>query len=537
MPNGELNIYATEFGENSLSLGGVKKVNFINATSIPSNALSIGSSTISFDKVVTISDNALQSANGATIMLPNTCTSVGAFRSANNLTVYGYRNYDSIDTLVAAHKATFINYNDLYDMTNKTVELSTTEEFYTGKAIQPQVKVTHKVNNKVIDVPASAYDVTYQNNIDMTTQAKVIVTGKAPYNGSVTKTFSILGNMADAEVNLAETEYDADGTAHEPAVKVYLYGEQLIQGVDYNVAYQNNVRAGRASVIVSSMNNLMRGSKTTYFYINSFDISDATVTLDNAIFSYDGSEKKPTPTVVLGSKTLRNGTDYTVTYQDNIKIGQGKVIVIGTGNYSGTAAVSFQIIKGDQNVYEQGETLVSSDFNYTITSENEVEFISSNVNMKEVVIPATVTAEDGTIFTVTSIGDKAFYKNSTLTNVVVPNTVTSIENNAFYGCKNLKKVKIGDGLEVVGANSFRKCTKLEEISLPKSIDEIGKGAFYGCKNLKKVNIKSDKVVDIGANAFKSASEKLTINVPNKLVKKYQRKLTSKKGFKKTMKIK
>ena len=50
---------------------------------------------------------------------------------------------------------------------------------------------------------------------------------------------------------------------------------------------------------------------------------------------------------------------------------------------------------------------------------------------------------NGQIYTVTSIGEHAFYNCSGITSVTIPTTVTTIHKGAFYGCKDLHSVNIG----------------------------------------------------------------------------------------------
>ena len=50
-----------------------------------------------------------------------------------------------------------------------------------------------------------------------------------------------------------------------------------------------------------------------------------------------------------------------------------------------------------------------------------------------IVIPETVTY-NGTTYTVTSIGNKAFHFCSDVTGVTIPNSVTSIGDYVFYYC-------------------------------------------------------------------------------------------------------
>ena len=75
------------------------------------------------------------------------------------------------------------------------------------------------------------------------------------------------------------------------------------------------------------------------------DISKCTVTLSQTSFTYDGTAKKPAVTVKNGTKTLVNGTDYTVSYSNNTNVGTAKVTVTGKGNYSGSQSFDFTIKK------------------------------------------------------------------------------------------------------------------------------------------------------------------------------------------------
>lgn len=59
---------------------------------------------------------------------------------------------------------------------------------------------------------------------------------------------------------------------------------------------------------------------------------------------YTGKGIKPSVTVKYNGKTLKKGTDYTVSYQNNKYIGKATVIITGKGKYTGTKTASFKII-------------------------------------------------------------------------------------------------------------------------------------------------------------------------------------------------
>ena len=102
--------------------------------------------------------------------------------------------------------------------------------------------------------------------------------------------------------------------------------------------------------------------------------------------------------------------------------------------------LSFHAMAYDFSYNYQGNTLY-----YNITSDNtiEVTYYSSTTDNNyvsgDVVIPSSVT-NNGTTYSVTSIGDYAFYLCIGLTSVTIPNSVTSIADYAFEGCSSLTSI-------------------------------------------------------------------------------------------------
>ena len=78
------------------------------------------------------------------------------------------------------------------------------------------------------------------------------------------------------------------------------------------------------------------------------DITLAKVTLAGSSLEFTGKTQKPSPTVTLNGKKLKNGTDYTVSYKNNKAIGKAYVIVKGKNNYTGTIKKSFNIVPQKQ---------------------------------------------------------------------------------------------------------------------------------------------------------------------------------------------
>ena len=78
---------------------------------------------------------------------------------------------------------------------------------------------------------------------------------------------------------------------------------------------------------------------------------------------------------------------------------------------------------------------------------------SSGKYFGEVVIPESVEHE-GAAYSVTSIGESAFYYCSFLTSVTIPNSVTSIGESAFYKCSRLTSVTIPNSVTSIGDHAF-----------------------------------------------------------------------------------
>ena len=77
--------------------------------------------------------------------------------------------------------------------------------------------------------------------------------------------------------------------------------------------------------------------------LSRISISKASVTLSTSTYAYNGKAKTPSVTVKIGGNTLKSGTDYTVSYSNNIKVGTAKVTITGKGNYTGSVSKTYSI--------------------------------------------------------------------------------------------------------------------------------------------------------------------------------------------------
>lgn len=199
-------------------------------------------------------------------------------------------------------------------------------------------------NNRALvrgtDYYVSSYS--YTNN-STKAAVNITLTGKGNYSGSYYAYNVVLNgtSMANCRVELSQTSYKYTGYNHTPTVKVY-NGSTLVPSTYYIVTYKNNKDIGTATVTVTGTNGYT-GSQNAYFTITGNTINTCTISLSQTKYSYDGTYKRPTVTVRDGYTTLRENTDYTLTYSNNRIAGTATVVIKGIGKYSGTVTKEFTI--------------------------------------------------------------------------------------------------------------------------------------------------------------------------------------------------
>ena len=110
--------------------------------------------------------------------------------------------------------------------------------------------------------------------------------------------------------------------------------------------------------------------------LSRISISKASVTLSTSTYAYDGKAKKPGVMVKLNGKTLKNGTDYTVSYSNNTKVGTAKVTITGKGNYTGSVSKTYSI----KNNFKKAT--ISGISNKSYTGKNITQSITVKYNGK-----------------------------------------------------------------------------------------------------------------------------------------------------------
>ena len=346
---------------------------------------------------------------------------------------------------------------------------------FDGTEHKPSVHL--KVNNKLL-TEGTDYEITYDGDLINAGTVKLTVTGIGVYTGSVETTYNIQKlSMSNASFSVAPAYYT--GSEVTPEVTVTHSGKTLVKDRDFIVTYHNNIEPSSYYnspwVGIDGIGNY-QGYVTKSFTINRADISSCTVTLSNESLTYTGSSLRPNATVKSGDKTLAAGTDFTVSYKDNVKEGTAAVTITGAGNYTGIINTTFTITaapgkddsdsgkdnpgkndsdKGNQNSStpgnnnnnNNGNTSGNNDQNNNGQNNNNTNNNNNNQNNSSnneanndtaiTPVPAVINASD---ITLTKSKKKA-------------NIITSIESDGKVSLKssNTKVVKIS-GTKVIPVN-------------------------------------------------------------------------------------
>ena len=234
----------------------------------------------------------------------------------------------------------------------------TSSYVYTGKAIRPDVIVTLSGQQlyQYFD-----YNVSYSNNVKAG-KATIKVTLNTPKYSADIAPVEVGFNIRKAHferVIFTPSSYQYDGSSHQvPSIKV-MHGEQEVNSnsqsgdLEYTIESSSGAQtnAGSYPVTVKSLERNYTGSLTAYWKIVPRELKDNSsfdFILSPGSYTYDGTAKTPAVMVIdkglkSGQQTIKEGTDYTVSYRDNVNAGQGTVVITGQGNYTGTVEKSFTI--------------------------------------------------------------------------------------------------------------------------------------------------------------------------------------------------
>ncbi|MBQ4530567.1 MAG: hypothetical protein IJA36_08185 [Lachnospiraceae bacterium] len=211
-------------------------------------------------------------------------------------------------------------------------------------------------------------------------------------NGSSFPQHIPLISMGNTTVTLSTSKFTYNGQKQCPKVKVTLAGEVLVEGLDYEVTYNNCKEPGTATVSVAGLGRYIDSVELEYTILP-VDLKTAKVTLSQSSYYYDGYAKTPEVTISVGGVVLgkwseeddyEDYSDYdedqdsytpwiSISFKNNVTPGTATVTITGSGtHYTGTVSKTFKILKQNQSIATAG--------NYNKTDKDAAFYISAYVN-------------------------------------------------------------------------------------------------------------------------------------------------------------
>lgn len=197
---------------------------------------------------------------------------------------------------------------------------------------QPHKPVISNLNDLVQD---RDYTVNYYGDFINVGKYTTDVIGIGEYNGKITYTTTITQkSIIDEEFTYIKS-MSYNGLGLKPVVTS---SNGLIEDQDFTVSYSNNINVGIGKISITGIGNY-KDTKEYTFEITAMDITNMKASLEKTTYKYTGSEITPKMYV----SELDEGTEYKVTYLDNIEVGKASAIAQGINNFTGMITLFFEI--------------------------------------------------------------------------------------------------------------------------------------------------------------------------------------------------
>lgn len=267
----------------------------------------------------------------------------------------------------------------------------------------------------IAGISNSDFIVTASNNVQPGV-ATLTITGRGTnFTGTIIKNYKIKADLSTYGTISRIDDQVYTGSQITPHVTVTCGRNVLNQGSDFTVSYMNNTNVGRATVMATATSDSYYIGTAT----GSFNISNTAVGMEitgyASTYTYTGNAISPDVVVTMNGRTLTRGTDYTVTYSNNINVGTATMTINGIGSFSGTKTINYTI---EAKNIENCLTTAVTNYQYTGSTYTPNVTVTDSANGKTLVA--------GTDYTIT-------YSNNTNPGTALI-TVTALSNN-YTGTK------------------------------------------------------------------------------------------------------
>lgn len=239
------------------------------------------------------------------------------------------------------------------------------------------------------------------------------------------------------------------------------------------------------------------------------------VSIENAVvtgineMTYTGTALKPSPTVSVRGEILKAGTDYTVTYSNNVDAGKNTAIIIitGKGNYTGTKRIPFTISRATQSItgLSASYTKTYGDKAFTLgaKAKTKLSFKSSKSTVVVVDTEGKVTIKGAGKATITVTAAATGNYNVATKTVTV---TVSKASQSITGLKGTYKKTFGNKAFPLGAKAKTKRTYKTSNKMVATVDKKGQVTIKGAGTAKIT-------ITAAASAnYKAAKKTVTLTV-------------------------
>lgn len=135
-------------------------------------------------------------------------------------------------------------------------------------------------------------------------------------------------------------------------------------------------------------------------------------------------------------------------------------------------------------------TYLEHPYAYWVNSQTEgtitLSYYMNLTNSKTVTVPSSI---DG--YKVTAIGEGCFKGDSSIEEIILPDTLEKVASYAFANMPNLKQLNFPDSVRSISSYAVYLSNQLESVSIGKNTSFLGNGAFVYAHSLKQLTVHED----------------------------------------------